>query len=310
MLAHYVPSATTLDADLQATFDAIGPGHARTKGARIGADAARDFIASREGDGWMDPSIHYTKTAGPGVWSPNPGQTDMVAPWLGSLRPLFVAPLPLSGPYPLSSSAWAADYEEVRLIGSTTSEADGDRTAYQTAAALFFNSAVPAVMVGDALIRYLEVHPIGIQAAARLFATMHSAIADSVICTWQAKRDIGFWRPSQAISGLFDDDNAATTPQPGWTPLLANPNYPEYTSGHGSFTAPQAEVLRRVFGETLQLELRSPTLGSRTYASLSAWEFDAFNARIWGGIHFRKAMNDTYEMGHRTATLVMGALGA
>jgi hypothetical protein len=37
VLAHYVPEATTLDADLQATFAAIGPGHARNKGDRIGA---------------------------------------------------------------------------------------------------------------------------------------------------------------------------------------------------------------------------------------------------------------------------------
>ena len=42
VLAHYVPEATTLDADLAATFAAIGPGHARNKGDRIGAEAARD----------------------------------------------------------------------------------------------------------------------------------------------------------------------------------------------------------------------------------------------------------------------------
>ena len=305
VLAHYVPSATTLDADLQETFDAIGSGPARTKGSRIGADAARDLIESRSRDGWMDPTIHYIKTAGPGVWWPNTGQTDMLAPWLGSLRPLFVAPLPLSGPYPLASTAWAADYEEVWRLGS---DVQGERTDAQTLTALYFNSANSAIMVGDALIRYLEAHPRGILQTALIFATMHSAMTDSVICAWQAKRDVGFWRPSQAISGLYDDGNAGTTPQPGWTPLLANPNYSDYLSGHGALTSPQVEVVRRMFGEGTQLELVSPTLGARTYPSLSGLEFDAFHARIWGGLHYRKAMTDTYEMGHRTADRVISAL--
>ena len=133
-------------------------------------------------------------------------------------------------------------------------------------------------------------------------------MTDSLICAWKAKRDVGFWRPSQAISGLYDDDNGATTPQPGWAPLVANPNYSDYLSGHGCVTSPQAQVVRRVFGEGAQLELRSP-LETRTYPSLSALEFDAFHARIWAGLHYRKCMTDTYEMGHGVATRVMGALG-
>ena len=52
---------------------------------------------------------------------------------------------------------------------------------------------------------------------------MHGALTDSLICTWQQKRDVGFWRPFQAISGLYDDGNPVTTPQPGWAPLVPNP---------------------------------------------------------------------------------------
>ena len=54
---------------------------------------------------------------------------------------------------------------------------------------------------------------------------------------------------------------------------------------------------------------KSPPLETRTYPSLSALEFDAFHARIWAGLHYRKCMTDTYEMGHGVATRVMGALG-
>jgi hypothetical protein len=110
VLAHYFPgSSGKLDADLAATLAPIG-GRTRTKGVRVGADAARDLIASREGDGWFDPSIHYSKAPGAGVWQSAAANGDMLAPWLGSLRPLVVEAEMPSGTYPLGTVAWAADY--------------------------------------------------------------------------------------------------------------------------------------------------------------------------------------------------------
>ena len=99
VLVHYYPAqAPQLAADLAASLTGIGPA-ARSKGARIGARAAADMLASRVGDHYLDPSFHYAKPPGPGVWQPNPGATDMLAPWLGSLRPLFVdRPVPVAGP--------------------------------------------------------------------------------------------------------------------------------------------------------------------------------------------------------------------
>ena len=43
----------------------------------------------------------------------------------------------------------------------------------------------------------------------------------------------------------------------------------------------------------------------RSYATLTALEHDAFHARIWGGLHFRDAMDDGYYLGHTTADRVM-----
>jgi hypothetical protein len=305
LLAYYPAQADALAAALATTFDAIGPGHERTKGSRIGADAARDMLESREGDGYLDGSIHYSKPATAPYWQPAAPATDMLAAWLGSLRPLVVAPEPLSGPYSLGSSAWADDYEEVRLLGSAGSTA---RTALQTATALFYNTSNSAIAVGDAVVRYLETHPMGILETARLFARMHAAATDSVICCWKEKRDVGFWRPFQAISGQHDDGNARTSPEPGWTPLAPNPPYSDYISGHGALTAPQVEVVRRTLGEATGLEITG-TMGSRAYSNLSEVEHEAFHARIWGGLHYRKAMTDAYEMGHRTARRVMDAVG-
>ncbi len=75
------------------------------------------------------------------------------------------------------------------------------------------------------------------------------------------------------------------------------PAYSDYTSGHGSATSPFAEVLRQTLGDDTPLLLKAGTL-KRPYATLSALEHDALHARIWGGLHFRDSMEDTYYLGH------------
>jgi hypothetical protein len=308
VLVHYYPGlAAKLGSDLETSLADIGA-RPRAKGSRIGAHAAEVMLASRVGDHYLDPSIHYSRAPGPGAWQPNPPATDMLGAWLGSVRPMFLdSPVPVAGPFDLASDAYAVEYDEVRRLGSVTSV---ERTVEQTATAQFFNSN-PAMMVGDALIRYLEAHPIDLLPTTRLFAIMHGAMTDSVIRVWGLKRDVGFWRPSQAVAGADTDGNPDTASEGNWSPLVPNPNYSDYVSGHAGTTGPAVEVIRRTLGEDTLLELRSVNSATpRTYRHLSELEYDAFQARIWSGLHFRKAMVDGYDIAHRTAERVLTAFGA
>ena len=306
VLAEYFPSSIPqLEVDLAASLAEVPDGVAEDRGRSIGEQAAAAMIASRVGDGRNDTSIVYTRTAGPGVWQPAPG-ANMLVPWLGYVRPLVLRRIGSApGPDALTSAAYAAQYDEVRRLGSTTSSA---RTAEQTYTALFFNSN-SAIMLSEATIAYLDTHPMSLRRTARLFATMHAAMADSVIAAWRLKFDVGFWRPFQAVAQADTDDNPATQPEAGWTSLLPTPSYSEYTSGHAALTGPDAEVLRRTFGDDIALTLHSYNTGTdETYSSISAIEADALNSRIWGGLHFRTAMNDGYRLAHRTAIQVMARL--
>jgi hypothetical protein len=308
VLVHYFPaSAAQLGSDLATSLAGIGPAR-RAKGVRVGARAAARLIAARAGDGYLDPTLHYSKPPGPGIWQPNPGTTDMLAPWLGSLRPLLLStPVPAPGPHALTSSAYAVEYDEVRTLGSAGSV---DRTPEQTATALFWNSN-SATTVSDALVRHLEGHPLDLLATTKLFAMIHVAQTDAAIRCWGLKRDVGFWRPSQAVAGADTDGNAATVAESGWAPLVPNPNYSDYVSGHACLTGPAVEVIRRTLGEHTPLEIRSVnTPVPRTHADLTELEHDAFHARIWSGLHYRKAMVDGYAIAHRTARRVMRAFCA
>jgi hypothetical protein len=303
VLAHYFPGASaSLDADLVSSLAAIPDGRGERRGAAVGARVASTLIAQRADDGRNDASVVYDRAEQPGVWQPAPGGT-MLAPWLGFVRPLVVQrPLRVDGPDPLTSPEYAADYAEVKAYGSATGSA---RTPEQTATALFFNSNV-AVMISEALLRHLDAEPLRSSETARIFAVMHTAMADAIITCFRLKYEVGFWRPFQAISGAAADGNPATVPQAGWTPLVPNPPYSDYVSGHGCLTAPAIQTIRATLGERTSLTLHNYQLNTDvTYPDLRSIEHDAFMARIWGGLHFRDAMEDAYSIGHRSADRVL-----
>lgn len=309
LMEYYPTSAPDLDTALEASLAEVSDGPGEDTGVEVGKAAAADMIASRVGDGRDNLAIHYDKPEEPGFWQPVAPATDMLVPWLGSVDNLVLSgPVPLNGPDELTSDAYARDYDEVLELGSVDST---ERTDAQTRTAQFFNSN-SAVMVGESLINLLDDDPTGIRRTARIFAVMHASMADSIIRCWQLKRDVGFWRPFQAIAGWDTDDNPDTGPWPTtWVPLIPNPPYSDYVSGHGALTAPAVQTIRMMLDEDTHLTLHSYATGAdRRYHDLRTIERQAFHARIWGGLHFRDAMDDAYALGHETARRVRQALVA
>lgn len=321
VLRKYFPlSGAALDADLIASLARVPDGKKEDAGVAIGASAAADMIESRGEapldcpvsgckDGRNDLTIQYTKTAALGIW-PAQGPGGMALPWLGFVDPVVdVDPVTLDGPDPYDSPAFATDYEEARTLGSI---AGTSRTQAQTDIAVFFSNN-PMLMYRNALCDFLETEPLGLLPTTRLFARIDAATATTFIETWRWKYQVGFWRPDQAVDAALTDGNPGTNPHPvDWAPLVTNPAYSDYTSGHGSATSPFAEVLRQTLGDDtpllLKVKMVDGTLLERPYATLSALEHDALHARIWGGLHFRDSMEDTYYLGHSTANQVMKAV--
>jgi hypothetical protein len=312
LLEYFPASAAALAADLAASLAQVPDGRKEALGVAIGAAAADEMIASRVGDGrnnvFADGSTvaPYSKAPAPGTWQPAPGGT-MALPWLGFVKPVIdVAPVEVDGPDELTSRAYARDYEEVRKVGAVDS-LPLDRTPEQTAIAKFF-AAASVTMYREAVCNMLAAEPMGLLPTTRLFAQIDAAVATAAIQTWRLKYDVGFWRPFQAIAGALTDGNPRTSPHPTtWVPLVPNPSYSDYTSGHAAMTSPFAQVMRRTFGDDTPLVLEFGGV-QRSYATLSALEYDALHARIWGGLHFRDAMEDGYKLGHRTANRVMRAI--
>lgn len=289
VLVEYFPAAAgNLDARLAETLAGVPDGPDETTGAGIGAEAAAEVIASRVGDGRGDTSIVYSAQPGIGVWVDS---RPLAAAWLGFVdRIAGGRPVVTDGPDPVGSPAYRADLAEVQADGRTG--ADPAKAAIAT----FFN--VPGfALYRNALIAHLRAHPESLAATTDLFADLDRATAEAMRQTWRHKFTEGFWRPVAAITS--DDGDPLTEPVPGWTSVLPVPPYPDWPSGHGTLTGAFAETVRCHLGD-VSLTLNGAG-APRTYAGLAAMEHDAFMSRIWGGIHFRDAMDDAYLIGHTVA---------
>nr|MBA2552725.1 vanadium-dependent haloperoxidase [Geodermatophilaceae bacterium] len=300
VLRHYFPaSAANLAADYSAFLAGIPNGVAKAGGKVVGSAAAATIIELRQHDG-RHATVTLDVEPAPGVWRPTPPAfAPMLAPELGFVTPLLLdsaTQFPPPGPDAIESAAYAVDYEEVRLYGAREGSL---RTPEQTDTARFF--ADNAVLQYQAGMRD-KVTTLGLDIvdSARAFAILNASVADALIAAWRAKYDYAYWRPITAIQLGDTDGNPATEPDPDWLPLVDTPPYPEYVSGHAPATGAASGTFSTLFGaDSIDLNLSSAvTMTNRTYATAEALDMDTMNARIWLGLHFRKAMTDGNQLGH------------
>lgn len=261
------------------------------EGNATGAAAAACIIAIRANDNSFPagypPFIGGTEL---GQWRPTSAGTSMATPWLAFVTPYTInSPSQFRpGPPPaLDSPEYTRAYNEVKSIGSAGSTT---RTAEQTDMGNFWNLNYQVVL--NRMLRDLSTEHIGnISDSSRFFALTSSSTADAIIAAWDSKREYYFWRPSTAIQNGDIDGNPNTEGDAGWTPLIPNPPYPDYTSGANVVMAASTRAAQLFFGENNMTVVVTKTPGgpSRTFSKFSAVRDEVVEARIYGGIHFRFA---------------------
>jgi hypothetical protein len=309
ILVHYLPAQalTILDPAFTASLVTLPDGQAKTDGIATGEQVAALLVAQRADDGFRVP-VTYTAPDPPipGAWIPT-AVTPPIGTYAGRMRPFSLSSADQfrpAGPPALSSKRWARDYNEVKEIGSSTS---ATRTAEQTLAARFW-AEPPVQQARGSLRKFVLDHGLDVVDATRFMAMVSVTYADALIACFDAKYRYAFWRPITAIRAGDTDGNDATVGDPTWSTLLAvTPNHPEYPSAHSCITPAGGRVIARFLG-TDQIDFTVPSLtglGARTFAREKDLQDEVGNARIWGGIHFRSAVEDGIEIGKKTADQVL-----
>jgi hypothetical protein len=229
----------------------------------------------------------------------------MVTVWVATVTPFtlrtadqFRAPQPPA----LTSHRYTKAYNEVKALGSVSGSA---RTPEQTDLALFW-AANYQVVWNEGLRNLADAHVHNIAESARLFALANLAMADAVITVWDSKVQYLLWRPVTAIQEGDEDGNPETVGDPTWLPLIATPNYPDYTSGANGVTGAATRSLALFFGTdhiNFALTTTNPAAvqQTRTYVRLSDAAAEVVNARIYEGIHFRFADVESRRQGRHVA---------
>jgi PAP2 superfamily len=292
-----------------------GPGKAQ--GIAIGVAAAATILALRVNDG-SDTALlvdDYPQGTRPGEYRFTPGNGFVFAPGWGSVTPFVLRdgsqfrPRP---PYRVASKKYAADLEEIKLLGGDNVITPSSRTPAETEIGLFWIESSP--LQWNRIARTVTASR-GLDAweNARLFGLLNMALADGYIGSWDAKYHYYFWRPVTAIREADADGNPETSGDPTWTPLQPTYAQPDYPSAHAVQGGAAAEVLARVFGtDDITFEVCSLSLpagstcadASPVLHSFSSFS-DAANenglSRILIGIHFRHGVEQGIRQGRQIA---------
>ena len=281
-------------------------------GEAIGAAAAGAILDMRQLDGATSAHVPYTLAPGPGVYQPTlplpPGPYPQYGGW-GQVEPFALHNISQfrvgrTEFLNLASKTYAADYNEVKEVGSfAVRDAAPDSEESQIAR---FWPGGGANLNGFARVIVADYdHDLWQQ--ARLFALMNIAVTDTLFATFEGKYRFNFWRPVTAIHWA-DDGNPATESDPGWAPYIANPPYPDYTCGLPSTIGAATEIIRDFFGTdevpfTITATAMPPAV-TRSFTSLSQAADESADARVYGGIHFRSGCTAAVRLGEKVGQFV------
>jgi vanadium-dependent haloperoxidase-like protein/uncharacterized protein DUF6851 len=301
--------------------------------ATVGVQAADAVIAARANDGSNQAGGYadttgYTPTSplGPLSWQPLPGQTFAVPHWQNvtpfalSSASQFLPPGPTvkksDGSYDkavkdiISYSAKLDDQTKVRA----EYWADGPRSEQPPGHWMLFAGAISR-RSGQT-----------IDQDAKLNFAVSNALLDAGIAAWHAKRRYDFIRPVTAVRSTqagrtikaWAGPGQGTKPIPAeqFRSYIPTPPFPDYVSGHSTFSAAAAQVIRTFTGsDTLNLTATFAAGSSFVepgtvpaapvqlgWSTMSAAAGEAGLSREYGGIHFRDADAHGLNLGRAIGT--------
>ena len=138
--------------------------------------------------------------------------------------------------------------------------------------------------------------------SAKAYAMCSIALMDAFISCWDEKYRSKLIRPETIINEHID---------PSWQPVLQTPPFPEYTSGHSVISTAAAIMLTSIFGENfsyiddVEVEYGLPT---RSFGSFIEASQEAAVSRLYGGIHYRPAIDNGVKQGTKLGEFLVAKL--
>lgn len=138
--------------------------------------------------------------------------------------------------------------------------------------------------------------------SAQAYALTSIALADGFISCWDEKYRSNLIRPETVINKYIDEE---------WAPRLQTPPFPEYTSGHSVISSAAAIALTSVYGDNFSFHDDSEEkygLPPRDFTSFIQASEEAAISRLYGGIHYRPAIENGVTQGRALGRYIVNKL--
>ena len=258
------------------------------------------------GDGGHEGYLHnfaddYVAPGGEDVWVPTPPKySAALLPYWGENRPFALVnsdACPSAPPPAYSEAQDSTFYAEAWEVYEVVQAADP--TEVEIARYWADDPGKTATPPGhwiSILNQVLEQEGATLALASESYAKVSIALADSFITCWHTKYLYNMPRPITYIQKVID---------PTWnTPVVVDPvitpPFPEYTSGHSVQSAAAATALSDLFGATYAFTDHTHVrlgFAPRAYTSFQEAAQEAAISRLYGGIHYRSAIENGLAQG-------------
>lgn len=249
-------------------------------------------------DGYLDTrkDEYALPTGNPAFWVPTTEGQTALEPFWSNLRPFGMAfssvcnvPIALEFSTDPNSTFYLQAAEVMNTFTTLTDE--------QREIARFWidTPGITGAPSGHWLMiemQFAEQYGLTLDRAAEMYLLTSTAIADAFISAWDMKYELNLLRPVTYIQEYI---------RPNWLPYVQSPPFPEYPSGHSVASGAAAEVLTTMFGQVAFTD-RTPVINGheqieRSFTSFQAAASEAAISRMYGGIHFRAAIENGLRQG-------------
>lgn len=320
-----IPSGYMLEEDQKKLIIALlREGHPQAtidQSIAVAQDVARKIAADASTDGYLKLStrLRYRPKKGDAYWYPTPpGYIEGVEPHWKTIRPVLIDSCSQFVPKPpveFSKDSTSEFYKltrEVYDVGKNLTEQQRFIASYWDCNPFAINTS------GHMNIGFKKISPGGhwmnITGIATAKANLdldkgimvHSLAAatlmDAFISCWDEKYRSSRVRPETVINRSID---------PKWQPLLQTPPFPEYTSGHSVISTAVAETLTFLLGDNFAFRDDTEVifeLPARDFKSFRQASEEAAISRLYGGIHYRDAIENGQAQGKALGTFIIEKL--
>jgi hypothetical protein len=319
----------TFSADLYEDFDKKRadkiknfnvPKEVLKKSLALGDSIGAQILKFAKGDNYLQTrGFRYTVTTEPGAWVPTPpGYMDGVEPFWPTIRTAtldsarqYAPAKPLAYSMTKGSAYYNQVMEVYNIVKNLTEEQRGianfwDCNPFKLNVSGHASFATKKISPGghwmSIVSQICRNNKISLAKTVQAYLYTSVSIYDGFISCWGEKYNYRGVRPESVINSTFD---------PNWVPTLQTPPFPEYTSGHSVISSAAAESLSHLFGDSFAFADSTEVqfgLPVRSYKSFREAASEASVSRLYGGIHFRPALDNGLVQGKNVGLHVIKKL--